>query len=495
MVLDNLGSVQHFLPELALTATALLLVIAHVVGKDRTSPTAAILSLVGVGAAVVLASCSCVSGNGSGLFEGMITTDAFATFFKVLTALTTLFVILMSVQSNDLRGRTQAEYYLFIITVLLGMFTLVSATDIVMLYVALELVSIPSYLLAGYLKGQQKSTEAAMKYVVYGGTASGSMIYGFSLLFGLAGSTQFGEIARALASGSVPTLPLALSVVLVTVGFGYKIAAVPFHMWSPDVYEGSPTPVTAFLSVGPKAAGFAVLVRFFFSNFAAQDVATGLWKATANVDWPMLFAALSAITMTVGNLVAIKQNNVKRLLAYSSIAHAGYMLMGVVVLSPEGLQAILFYLVTYMFMNLGAFYIVILVANRSGNEEIGSFAGLGGRAPFIACALALFLFSLTGLPPFAGFIGKVYLFAALVKKGVYWLAIVAALNSAVSLYYYVRIVKAMFLEKATDTTEFPVSVPTGALVVILGVPTLALGLYWEPVIRMAAEASAKLTVF
>lgn len=494
MVLDNLGSLQHFLPEFALTATILLLVLVHVAGKDRTSSSAAILSLVGVGAALVLAGC-CAAGNGSGLFEGMIATDAFATFFKVLTALTTLFVILMSVQSSDLQGRTQAEYYIFLLAVLLGMFTLVSATDLVMLYVALELVSIPSYLLAGYLKGEKKSTEAAMKYVVYGGTASGAMIYGFSLLFGIAGSTHFSEIARALASGSVPLAPLALSVVLVTVGFGYKIAAVPFHMWSPDVYEGAPTPVTAFLSVGPKAAGFAVLIRFFFSTFAAQDATTGLWKATAAVDWPMLFSVMSAVTMTVGNLVAIKQNNVKRLLAYSSIAHAGYMLMGFVVLAPAGVMAILFYLVTYLFMNLGAFYIVILVANRTQGEEIETFRGMGGRSAFLAVAMALFLFSLTGLPPFAGFIGKVYLFAALVGRGIYWLAIVAALNSAVSLYYYARIVKAMFLEKADDPTEIRVSPMASALIVILVVPTMVLGVYWEPVIRMAAEASSKLTLF
>ncbi|HEY3489115.1 MAG TPA: NADH-quinone oxidoreductase subunit N [Candidatus Deferrimicrobiaceae bacterium] len=494
MLLDNLGSIQYFLPEFALTATVLLLVLVHVAGKDRTSSSAAILSLVGVGAALVLASIS-APGNGSGLFEGMVATDAFATFFKVLMSLTTLFVILMSVQSKDLCGRTQAEYYIFLVSVLLGMFTLVSSTDLVMLYVSLELVSIPSYLLAGYLKGEKKSTEAAMKYVVYGGTASGSMIYGFSLLFGVSGSTHFSEIARVLASGTVPLVPVALSVALVTVGFGYKIAAVPFHMWSPDVYEGAPTPITAFLSVGPKAAGFGLLIRFFFSNFAAQDAVTGLWKATAAVDWPMLFAVLSAVTMTVGNLVAIKQTNVKRLLAYSSIAHAGYMLMGFVVLSPLGVQAILFYLVTYLFMNLGAFYIVLLVANRTNSEEIENYRGMGSRSAFLAVAFALFLFSLTGIPPFAGFIGKVYLFAALVSKGIYWLAIVAALNSAVSLYYYARVVKAMFLDKAVDTTELSVSPLASALVLIFMVPTVLLGVYWEPVIRMAAEASSKLSAF
>ena len=214
---------------------------------------------------------------------------------------------------------------------------------------------------------------------------------------------------------------MLLAAVMVAVGFGYKIAAVPFHMWSPDVYEGSPTPATAFFSVGPKAAGFAVLVRFYYTVFAAPDSGTGLWRLTSAVDWPFLFAALSALTMTVGNLVAVKQNNVKRLLAYSSIAHAGYMLMGFVLLSSAGIQAILFYLVVYLFMNLGAFYVVVVVSNATRGEEISDFTGLGSRAPFAAVALSIFLFALTGIPPFSGFIGKVYLFAEVINRGVYWL--------------------------------------------------------------------------
>ncbi|HEU4949132.1 MAG TPA: NADH-quinone oxidoreductase subunit N, partial [Candidatus Deferrimicrobiaceae bacterium] len=332
----------------------------------------------------------------------------------------------MSMDSNDLVGRSQAEYYIFLLSTLLGMFLLSSATDIVMLYLALELVSIPSYLLAGYLKGQEHSTEAAMKYVVFGATASGVMIYGFSLLFGLTGSTQIAEIGRGLAAGKA-TLPVLLAAVMVAVGFGYKIAAVPFHMWSPDVYEGAPTPATAFFSVGPKAAGFAVLVRFYYTVFAAEDPGAGLWRLTSAVDWPFLFAALSALTMTVGNLVAIKQSNVKRLLAYSSIAHAGYMLMGFVLLSPAGIEAILFYLV-------------------------------------------------------------VYLFAEVINRGVYWLAVVAALNSVVSLYYYARIVRAMFLVEPKDASVLPVPAASGAVVFLLAAPTLILGVYWEPVARIAAES-------
>src|SRR3990172_4631391 len=492
MPLGNLASLRYFLPELAITATILLLVVAHVAGRNRRSSAPALLSLVGSGAALFFAWLT-PAGEGIGLFEGMVVLDGFAVFFKVLTALATAIVIFMSIDCYELTDRTQAEYYLFLLSVLLGMFLLSSASDIVMLYLALELVSIPSYLLAGYLKWKASSTEASMKYVVYGATASGVMIYGFSLLYGLTGSTQISEIGRVLTLGTAP-LPAMLAAVMVTVGFGYKIAAVPFHMWSPDVYEGAPTPVTAFLSVGPKAAGFAVLVRFFYTVFASPDGADGMWKLSSSVDWPFLFAVLSAVTMTVGNLVAINQRNVKRLLAYSSIAHAGYMLMGFVLLTTVGLKAILFYLVVYLFMNLGAFYVVVLVANGSRSEDISDFSGLGSRAPFAAVSLAIFLFALTGIPPFSGFIGKVYLFAEVINRGVYWLALVAALNSVISLYYYARIVKVMFLEDPKESAELSVPAFPRALLCLLVIPTLVLGVYWEPVIRVAAN-SVKLLVF
>jgi len=489
VVLGNLASLVYFLPELAVTATILLLVVLHVVLKNRRSPAAALLALLGTGTALLCAWMT-PTGAGMGLFEGMVLLDGFAVFFKVLTALATAIVIFMSIDCAELADRTQAEYYLFLLSVLLGMFLLSSASDIVMLYLALELVSIPSYLLAGYLKGKASSTEASMKYVVYGATASGVMIYGFSLLYGMTGSTQISEIGRVLTLGTAP-LPAMLAAVMVTVGFGYKIAAVPFHMWSPDVYEGAPTPVTAFLSVGPKAAGFAVLVRFFYTVFASPDGADGMWKLSSSVDWPFLFAVLSAVTMTVGNLVAINQRNVKRLLAYSSIAHAGYMLMGFVLLTTVGLKAILFYLVVYLFMNLGAFYVVVLVANGSRSEDISYFSGLGSRAPFAAVSLAIFLFALTGIPPFSGFIGKVYLFAEVINRGVYWLALVAALNSVISLYYYARIVKVMFLEDPTQAGDLPLALVPRVMLAILVVPTLLLGIYWEPVIRVT-EASVRI---
>lgn len=490
MALGNLESLRFFLPELAVTATILLLVVAHVAGKNRRSSAPALLALLGTGTAVLL-SWLTPAGPGREIFEGMAAMDGFAVFFKVLTAVATLVVIFMSMDSAEVAERTQAEYYIFLLSVLLGMFLLSSATDLVMVYVALELVSIPSYLLAGYLKGKVRSTEASTKYVVYGATASGVMIYGFSILYGLAGTTHIGEIGRVLAADTTAPVPVLLAAVMVTVGFGYKIAAVPFHMWSPDVYEGAPTPVTAFLSVGPKAAGFAVLIRFFYTVFASPDTVAGTWRLSSAIDWTLLFAVLSAVTMTVGNFVAINQRNVKRLLAYSSIAHAGYMLMGFVLLTAVGLQAILFYLVVYLFMNLGAFYVVVLVTNGTRGEDIANFSGLGSRAPVAAVSLSVFLFALTGIPPFSGFIGKVYLFAEVINQGIYWLALVAAVNSVVSLYYYARIVKVMFLEDAAETAELPVAAVPRVMLGILVVPTLLFGVYWEPVARVA-EASVRI---
>lgn len=486
-MLDNLASVSYFLPEFALTATVLALIVVRVATKDPQSVAFPYLSLVGIGLSILLA-CVVPADEAKGIFEGMVAYDSFAVFFKILTALSAAIVVFMSLDSREMGGRPHVEFYVFLLASLLGMFLLAASTDIVMLYLSFELVSIPSYLLAGYVKGKIESTEAAMKYVVYGATASGGMIYGFSMLFGLTGTTQIAEIGQVIASGAQPVLPLVIACVLVAAGFGYKIAAVPFHMWSPDVYEGAPTPATAYFSVAPKAAGFAVLVRFFYTVFAVPDPGASAWRLSTDVDWTLLFAVLSAVTMTVGNLVALKQDNIKRLLAYSSIAHAGYMLMGFVLLTPAGIMAVLFYFVVYLFMNLGAFYVVLVVGNSCNGEDISDFRGLGTRAPFMAVSMAAFLFALTGIPPFSGFIGKLYLFAEAINRQVYWLVVIAALNSVVGLYYYARIVKAMFLDDPDTTEAIVVPAIPRALLVLLVAPTLILGVYWEPVAKIATNS-------
>ena len=373
------------------------------------------------------------------------------------------------------------------------------ANNMLMMYLAIELSSISSYILSGYTREAPDASEASLKYVIFGAVSSGLMIYGISLIYGLTGSLSFAEINRALpavlARGDTATFALVMAGILVFAGFGYKISAVPFHFWAPDVYEGAPITIAAFLSVASKAGGFALMIRFFkvtFIDTAVVALPAGSWAVLAGFDWRQVVVLLSVLTMTIGNLVAIWQNNLKRLLAYSSIAHAGYMLMGLVVLSNDGISAIMLYFVIYLFMNLGAFYVVMLIANKTGSEDIEDYKGLGARAPFLTVALAIFLISLTGLPPTAGFIGKLYLFAALLNHGWVWLAVVGALNSVIALYYYVRVLRNTFLRSAQQPgPALETSRLEGVLVLVMLVPTLVLGLYFTPLVQLA-QASVKI---
>lgn len=476
-------SLRYILPELVLTATILVLIIGDLVvrQKDRLGE----LGLVGVAVSLfAVARLSHV--DDAYLFNRMIVHDQFAVFFKVVFALATLATVWMSLGSKEVHRTYQGEYYAILLSSALGMYFMASASNLLMAYLSLEFVSLTSYVLTGSLRHDRRSGEASLKYLIYGGVASGAMIYGMSWIFGLTGSMDYGAINTALASGNQNPLALLIAIVLTLTGFGYKISAVPFHMWAPDVYTGAPIPVTAFLSVGSKAAGFALMLRFFYPALSTLGEA-GHWQALGGVDWPQLVLVLCMVTMTLGNLAALQQTNIKRLLAYSSIAHAGYMLMGFVVLSDEGLRAVLFYLVTYYLMNLGAFLIVMIVANATGREDIDGFRGLawrGGGLP--AVAMAIFLFSLAGLPPLAGFIGKFYLFAAVIREQFYVLALIAGLNSVLSLYYYARIVRAMFLDfPIGGEGVVAVDWSNGALLGLLSGATLVLGVYWQPVIALA----------
>jgi NADH-quinone oxidoreductase subunit N len=481
--MSTVESLRYILPELVLTATVLALFIADLVvrRKDRLGE----LALVGVAVSLfTVARLSHV--DDTYLFDRMIAHDQFGVFFKVVFALATLATVWMSLGSKEISRTSQGEYYGILLSSAIGMYFMASASNLLMAYLSLELVSLTSYVLTGSLRHNRRSGEASLKYLIYGGVASGAMIYGMSWIFGLTGSMDYAGINAGLAAGTHNSLALFIAVVLVLSGFGYKISAVPFHMWAPDVYTGAPIPVTAFLSVGSKAAGFALLLRFFYPALSAP-IEAGRWQVLGGVEWPQLVLVLCAVTMTLGNLAALQQSNIKRLLAYSSIAHAGYMLMGLVVLSNEGLRAVLFYLVTYYLMNIGAFLTVMLVANTTGREDIEGFRGLawrGGAVP--AVAMAIFLFSLAGIPPLAGFIGKFYLFAAVIREQFYVLALIAGINSVLSLYYYARIVRAMFLDFPTGG-ESGVSVDwsNGALLGVLTVLTVVLGVYWAPVIALA----------
>jgi NADH-quinone oxidoreductase subunit N len=353
--------------------------------------------------------------------------------------------------------------------------------------------------LAGFKKGDRRAAEASLKYVIYGGVASGVMLFGMSYLYGLLGTTSLGELAMRIQHLQATGLPaaatrltLVVAVVLVTAGVGYKIAAVPWHMWCPDVYEGAPTPFTAFLSVGPKAAGFAVALRLFYGALSGPSATmAGFGEAVGGVPWPAIIGIMAAVTMTLGNLTALAQTNLKRLLAYSSIAHAGYMLMGLSAASDRGMQSIMIYMLIYVVMNLGSFLVVILVAEATGSESILDYRGLAKRHPLAATAFAIFLFSLTGIPPFAGFVGKWYLFVAVLDRvpgpGGNWyatLAIIGALNSAVSLYYYVRVIRAMFIDVpyAEPKQAPPTPVMYQVLLSASAVAVLVFGLWWTPMI-------------
>ena len=474
--MQNIDSLRYFSPEILLVIFAAAVIILDLVVKNRESIAVAHLALVGCFctlAAVLFTHFTFGKEEPVSLFWGMIQLDVFSTFFKVLLLLATAATILFSLRSEELDAKLKGEYYALLLAITFGMFLMASSTNLLMIFIALETVSLTSYILAGFLTHSPRSSEAAFKYITYGAVASGTMLFGLSLLFGMAGTgdlTQIGgRLTELLASGEVSSLTVLIAITFVLAGVGYKIASVPFHMWSPDVYEGAPIPITAFLSVASKSAGFALFIRFFYTGFGS----TGLMQS---VDWPFMLAIVSALTMTVGNFAALPQQNVKRLLAYSSIAHGGYLLMGGVLLTSEGVGAILFYLVVYLFMNLGAFYVVVLVANEMGSETIDGYRGLGSRAPLVAIAMVVFLASLTGLPPLAGFFGKWLLFTAVLEQGYYWLAFVGLLNSVVSLYYYARIFRAMYFEDAgeeTDSVSFSTS--TFALLSVFVIPTIFIG--------------------
>jgi NADH-quinone oxidoreductase subunit N len=340
--------------------------------------------------------------------------------------------------------------------------------------------------LAGFTKLQARSSEAALKYLLYGAVSSGLMLFGISLIYGLTGSTNLYIINSLIQGPHVNLFTLSLAVILIFVGIGYKISSAPFHFWTPDVYEGAPITITAFLSVASKAAGFALLIRFIKITFVSFTNDNGEWTLINVFDWQSVLVAISVLTMTLGNFSALWQNNLKRMLAYSSIAHAGYLLLGIVVLTNQGLLAVLIYLIVYMLMNLGAFLVVMLVANKTNSEEIDVYNGIGYTSPLLGVSFAIFLISLTGLPPTAGFIGKLYLFAALVDAKMITVAVIALLNSVVSLYYYARVLKHMYLVKATESTPSVIpSLGGRILILILVIPILVFGIYFGPLVNLA----------
>jgi NADH-quinone oxidoreductase subunit N len=426
--------------------------------------------------------------QGTFAFGGMFLLDAYAVFFKVLFLVSAILTLLLSGRYLDEEHVQGGEYYALVLFAVVGMMFMASAGDFLTLFVALETMALSFYPLVGYFKTDRRSNEAALKYFLLGSFSTAILLYGISLVYAMTGSTFFEVIGARVASGIDPAQQpfFLLGIILVTVGLGFKIAAVPFHMWAPDTYEGAPTPITAFLSTASKAAGFVALVR-------VDAMAFGPLGAR----WALLLAVLAVASMTLGNVAAILQDNIKRMLAYSSIAHAGYALMGLIVVGlggdvatrEWGLQAVILYLFIYTFVNLGAFGLVVML-RRQGivGDQVADFAGLARRAPWPAFAMLVFMLSLAGIPATAGFVGKWYLFGAAVRADYTWLAVVAVLNSAVSLYYYARVVVMMYMREPVDEAALSPSFGQKLALTACIAFTLFFGIYPQPIVEFARRS-------
>ncbi|MFC2011136.1 NADH-quinone oxidoreductase subunit N [Chloroflexota bacterium] len=466
-------NLELFIPEISLGIFAIAIILLDLFVQRKGI--LVVVSLVGL---VVSAGFTIAMWGGipQAIFNNMLVVDNFALFFKLLFLGIAVLVILASVDYTSKLARFQGEYYALVLLSALGMMLMAATAELISIYIALELTSISLYVLAGFLK-DPKSTEASLKYLLLGAIASAMLLYGMALVFGFTGKTQLSEIAQVLQVMPLQTQTimanpaLILGIVLLIAGFGFKIAAVPFHMWAPDVYEGAPTPITAYLSVGSKAAGFAIILRVFYSAFGLPE-----WLS---LNWGLIFAVLAAIGMTLGNVVALPQTNIKRMLGYSSVAQAGYLMVGLAAMgvSPAadvlGQSGVIFFLASYAMANLGAFIAIIAISNKLDSDLIQDFSGMIKRAPVLALALSLCLISLIGMPPAAGFMAKFYIFSGAVQHGLLWLVIIAVLNSVISAYYYLRVVKIMWFgepaseEKVSSSGALRVALSLSCLGVLL----------------------------
>lgn len=476
-------------PEILLTVFGLaILVFDPLLFREKRdkfwNPIFALLGLVFAGIQLAIFWGVIAGGIPSEHFSGRLALDAFSLYLKFIVVVATALVVLISVKYLEIEDSHLGEYYALLLFSAVGMMFLASGTDLIVLFIALELMALCEYVLTGFLRGDRRSNEAAMKFFLLGAFSSGLLLYGMSLLYGLSGSTRLADIARSLAErlAKYPHDPLAwVAMITLLAGLFFKIAAVPFHQWTPDAYEGAPTSITAFISVGPKVASFAILLRILMA---------GIWPM--RVEWQSLMIGIAIATLTLGNLGAITQTNIKRFFGYSTISHVGYLLLGVIAAADgnkEGLTAVVIYLLVYAFMNLGAFAVVIMMRRKDLiGDEIDDLSGLMARAPGSAVLMLIFLLSLAGIPPTAGFIGKYFIFLSLIQTQHYALAVLGVAYAVVALYYYFRIVVAMFMKKAPEeaplATSFGLSIALGITVAF----TLAIGIYPQPFILMAREA-------
>lgn len=476
----------YLAPEITLLTLAVILIFADLFVPQNKKEYLGYFSLVGlVGAWLTILP---IAQSEVSLWGGSVIVDRMAIFYKELFLIVAILIILLSIRYIKDLSRFQGEYYALVIFCTIGNMLMAASGELISLFVALQLGSIPLAILAAYAKKDPKSNEAGFKYLLLALLSNGILLYGISLIYGTTGTTMLTNISSKLASlvstsGGVTAAlfnqpALALGLVMLVAGFGFKITAVPVHMWVPDVYEGAPTPVTAFLSVGSKAAGFAMVIRVLSGTFGALSI-----------DWPLIWAIIATATMTIGNLSALPQTNIKRLLAYSSIAQAGYIMIGLAGASKMGISSTLLYVFGYVFTNIAAFSVVIIFSKHTKSDQISDYAGLSRRSPVLALSLLIALLSLGGLPLFAGFITKFYVFAAAVQRQLTWLVIVAGLNSVISLYYYLRIAKIAYVDEPTTQEPIPVppSLAFGLGLAILGI--FVIGIYPQPFISITQIAA------
>ncbi len=484
--MENLGQIAMqninmaaIMPSVVLSCFGMLLLLVSVFSKRGRTTHVAWMSIVAlvVTAAVTVSSWN----NPQEGFAGSVVLDNFAIFFSMIFIIAALLTILISDGYLRREGYPVGEYYPLILFCTAGAMWMASGTDLMTIFLGLEVLSVSLYVLAGFFRGDVRSNEAGLKYFFLGAFSTGFLLYGVALLYGVTGSTKIAAIAQHVSEmPAVIDNPMMIAgSVLLLIGFLFKVGAVPFHMWTPDVYQGAPTPVTAFMSAGPKAAALAALLRVAI---------IGLGSIQADIS--ALFWLLAVLTMIAGNFIALSQTNIKRMLAYSSIAHAGYALVGIVAWNQIGLSAILFYMLVYTFMNIGAFAVLVL-AGKKGEENLTleGFAGFGYKRPFLGVAMCIFLFALMGLPPTAGFAGKFFVFAGAVKAGYIWLAVIGVLNSAVSLYYYLRVIVYMyFRDPKEDFAWVKLEIPAVVSILLAIVGVLALGIVPGPVMELAKLA-------
>ncbi len=492
------SSLNYIMPEIAVAIFLMVIVGVDLIflKEKKYIPYVAIIGLLITG--FLLVGQLGTSGSAFALSSkstGMVAVDPYGIYFKLLIVLSSLLIVLFSMSSLEIEKvfERQGEYYALMFGMILGMMLMVSAVDLILIYLAIELLSLSSYVLAGFTKLRNRNSEAALKYIIYGSAASGMMLFGISLLYGLTGNTNIFEINTILQSTDINIFTLSLSVILIFVGLGFKLSAVPFHFWTPDIYEGAPIAITAYLSVASKAAAFAILIRFVRVTFVQSIDIDGYWNMISLFDWQTLLILISLLTMTLGNFTALWQNNLKRLLAYSSIAHAGYILLGFAVLSHAGIVAVMLYFFAYLLMNLGAFYVVMLISDKTGSEDINDLDGLGFSSPLLAVPLSIFFIALAGIPPTFGFIAKLNLFAAVIDAGLITVVVIALLNTVVSVYYYSRIFKHLYFAKTDSTEKIEVSSLQTSLVILLTALVVIFGIFFQPIIKFVSESAVFLT--